>query len=89
MRKILRCKQPWNGANPREKGWAAQTGNFPSITDVRAINRRLDGKVETKKEYESQSIMTNQEERSVVSHMKNTNRCNQGMSRSEVKDVMI
>ena len=33
--------------------------------------------------------MTNQEERSVVSHKKNMNICNQGMSRREVKDIII
>ena len=79
----------WCTSNGK-RGWAAlQTGNYPLLNDARSINRRLDGKVESKKEYESRSVMTIHEEESVVSYMKNMNRCNQGISRKDATDLII
>ena len=48
---------------PVKCGWVAlQTGNFTFITDARAINRRLVGRVTNKAEYESRRILTDAEE---------------------------
>ena len=76
--------------NNNKRGWSAlQIGNFPLITDARAINRRLDGLVSTNAAYESRSILTNQEEQTLVSYLKNMNRCHQGISRSQCEDIII
>ena len=65
----------WCQSN-NKRGWAAlQTKNFPLITDARAINRRLDGSVTNKAEYESRSILRNHEEETLVAYLKNMNRC--------------
>ena len=79
----------WCNEN-NKRGWAAlRTGKFPLVTDARAINRRLDGLVTTSSEYESRSILTNQEEQTLVTYLKNMNRCNQGVSRSKCEDMII
>ena len=73
-----------------KRGWAAmQTGNFPLINDARAINRRLDGEVQNRAEYESRSVLTIIEEDILVRYLKNMNRCNQGVSRKGCEDVII
>ena len=73
-----------------KRGWAAlKTNDFPLLKDARAINRRLDGLVTNKAEYESRSILTNNEEQTLVGYMKNMNRCNQGVSRSDTTVVIL
>ena len=73
-----------------KRGWAAlKTGLFGTICDARAINRRLDGEVETSREYESRSIQTLHEEQILCSHIKNMNRCHQGLSRSHANEVVL
>ena len=57
--------------------------------DGRAINRRLDGAVENSAEYESRSVLTIQEEDTLVRYLKNMNRCNQGVSRKGCEEVII
>lgn len=59
---------------------ALKTNNFLLITDVRAINHRLDGLVPNEAEYESRSIFTNHEENTLLAYLNDMNRCNQGVS---------
>ena len=58
-----------------KRGWAAiNSGKFPLIKDLRTINKRLDGVIETGKEKQYCSIFTVEEEESIVRHVKNKNR---------------
>ena len=58
-----------------KRGWAAiNTGKFPLVKDLRTINKRLDGVVETGKEKEYCTIFTTEEEESIVCYIKNKNR---------------
>ena len=85
----LEAAVEWCLSNNR-RGWAAlKTNDFPLLKDARAINRRLDGLVTNKAEYESRSILTNNEEQTLVGYMKNMNRCNQGVSRSDTTVVIL
>ena len=55
-----------------KRGWAAcNSGLFPLIKDRRTINKRLDGDVITGKEKEYCTILTDEEEETVVCHAKN------------------
>ena len=58
-----------------KRGWAAvSSGLFPLIKDGRAINRRIDGKVENGNEHGYCSILTKNEEEQLVAYVKNKNR---------------
>lgn len=73
-----------------KRGWAAlKTGQFPLVGDVKTINRRLDGDVTHDEEKSYCSILTNDEEVQVVRHIKNRNRCLQGLNRAEITTLII
>ena len=77
----------WCKENGR-KGYAAiMTGNFPLIKDRGTIDRRLNGKVNCKKEH--LRILAPDEEQSVVEYIKNKNRCHQGISRQHVTKLIL
>lgn len=57
------------------RGYAAlKTLKFPLIKDARTVNKRLDGLITTGHEKYYQSILTEEEEASLVRHIKNKNR---------------
>ena len=64
----------WCRVNNKRVWAAINSGNFPLIKDLRTINKRLDGTIQTGKEKEYCSIFTNDEEESLVRHVKNKNR---------------
>ena len=73
-----------------KRGWAAlKTGLFPLIGDARTINDLLDGKVKNEYEREYCSILTSKEEECLVRHVKNKNRCYQGMNRKEITEAVV
>ena len=73
-----------------KRGWAAlKTGLFTLIKDARSINDRLDGKIQHGAEREYCSVLTSKEEESLVRHVKNKNRCYQGMNRKDITDTVI
>lgn len=62
------------------RGYAAiNSGLFPLIKDRRTINNRLDETVATGNEKHYCRILTIEEETSIVRHIKNSNRCFQGL----------
>ena len=63
---------------------ALSTGLFPLIKDKATINNRLDNKVITGKEKEYCSILTSEEEESLVRFVKNKNQCLQGINKAEL-----
>ena len=65
------------------------TGLFPSIGCPKTINRRLDGQVITNEEKRYCSLLTKEEEESLVWYMKNRSRCLQGMNQKAVEDVVL
>ena len=81
---VKRCQ-----SNDKRGRAALKTNNFPLINDARAINRRLDGLVTNKAEYESRSILTNHEEKSFVAYLKNMSSCSQGLSRPGTGAVIL
>ena len=73
-----------------KRGWAAlRTGKFPLIKYVKTINRRLDGEVVHDEEKSYCSILTKDEELQIVRHIKNRNRCIQGLNRAEITTPII
>ena len=58
---------------------ALKTGLFPLIKDRQTINRRLDGKVQNGDERSYCTILTDAEEKSIVSFAKNKNRYVKGI----------
>ena len=68
---------------------ALRTGRFPLIKDRETINRRLDWKVKNGRERDYCAILSETEERSIVSFIKNKNRCMQGMNKKEVEKLIL
>ena len=68
---------------------ALSTGLFPLIKDKATINRRLDKKVTTGKEKEYCTILTTEEEESLVSFVKNKNRCLQGINKADLTALIL
>lgn len=78
------CKE--NGT----RGWSAvKSGMFPLIKDRRTINKRLDGEIQTGEEKSYCSILTNEEENSIVRFLKNKNRCFQGLNKAKTTAVIL
>ncbi|XP_065640013.1 uncharacterized protein LOC136072675 [Hydra vulgaris] len=78
------CKK-FNG-----RGQAAlKTGLFPLIKDRETINRRLDGKVIKGKERDYCTILTDDEEASIVRFIKNKNRCLQAINKQDITKLII
>ncbi|XP_047135496.1 uncharacterized protein LOC124812660 [Hydra vulgaris] len=78
------CKK-FNG-----RGQAAlKTGLFPLIKDRETINRRLDGKVINGKERDYCTILTDDEEASIVRFIKNKNRCLQATNKQDITKLII
>ncbi|XP_065679117.1 uncharacterized protein LOC136093875 [Hydra vulgaris] len=78
------CKK-FNG-----RGQAAlKTGLFPLIKDRETINRRLDGKVINGKERDYCTILTDDEEASIVRFIKNKNRCLQAINKQDITKIII
>ena len=75
-----------NGA----RGHAAlKTGLFPLIKDRETINKRLDGKIITGQERSYCTILTPAEEESIVSYVKNKNRCMQAVNKKELTKLIL
>ena len=77
----------------RERGvrghTAIKSGQFPMIKHRETINRRLDRKIVTGQEKQYCSILTVEEENSLVSYIKNKNRALQGINRSDVTKLIM
>ena len=72
------------------RGYAAiNSGLFPLIKDRRTINNRLDETVATGNEKHYCRILTIEEETSIVRHIKNSNRCFQGLSKVELTKLIL
>lgn len=72
------------------RGYAAlQTGQFPLIKDRETINKRLDGKIITGEEKSYCTILTSDEERSIVQFVKNKNRCMQAVNKKELEKLIL
>ena len=65
----------WCRVNNARGKAALNTELFPLIKDRETINRRLDGKIKNGEERSYCSIMTTEEEYSLVRFVKNRNRC--------------
>ena len=68
---------------------AISSGLFPTIGCPKTINRRLDGDVKTGEEKRYCSLLTAQEEASLVRYIKNRSRCLQGMNDRQVEEVVL
>ena len=68
---------------------ALKTGQFPLIKDRETINRRLDGKVQNGEERSYCRILTDAEEKSIVSFAKNKNRCMQALNKKELEKLIL
>ena len=68
---------------------AIKSGLFPLIKDRETINRRLDGKVSNGRERQYCSILTEDEEMSIVAYIKNKNRALQGVGRPELTKLIM
>lgn len=74
-----------NGA----RGYAAlKTGQFPLIKDRETINKRLDGKIVNGEERAYCTIITSEEDRSIVQFVKNKNRCMQAVNKELEKLIL-
>ena len=72
------------------RGWATlKSGLFPSIKCPKSINRCLDGIVVAGEEKRYCSILTSDEEESLVRYIKNRSLCLQGMNATQVEDVIL
>ena len=79
----------WCRENNR-RGWAAiNSGLFPLIKDLRTINKRLDGEIRSGEEKNYCSILTNEEEISVVRFLKNKNCCFQGLNKLKTTKMIL
>ena len=78
------CKE--NGCRGQK---ALASGLFPTISCPKTINRRLDGKVVTGEEKRYCSLLTSEEENSLVRYIKNRTRCLQGMNGKQVEEVVL
>ena len=87
--KILEEAVRWCRTN-NKRGWSAiKSGFFPGIKCYRRINKRLDGHIVTGEEKQYCSLLTAAEEEDLVRHLRNRNRCFQGMSKKEVTELII
>ena len=68
---------------------ALASGLFPTIGCPKTINRRLDGKVTTGEEKRYCSILTKEEEESLVRYLANRSRCLDGMNDTQVEEVVL
>ena len=68
---------------------AVKSGLFPLIKDRRTIDKRLDGKSGIGDEKEYCSVVTISEEKAMVRHIKNKNRCLQPINRKEVTRIIV
>ena len=75
---VQRKKCPWSSCS---KDWA-----FPFDQDQETINRRLDGKIINGQERKYCRILTEEEEQTTVSYVKNKNRCLQDLNQSELTE---
>ena len=72
------------------RGYAAlQTGQFPLIKDRETIHKQLDGKIVTREERSYCTILTSDEERSIVQFVKNKNRCMQAVNKKELEKLIL
>lgn len=90
-RNIKKLTKQWNGVEGNKvRGYSAiKCGLFPLIKDRTTIDKRLDGIVVTGKEKSYCSILTVEEEESLVRHVKNKNRCLQGINKSGLTKLML
>jgi hypothetical protein len=73
-----------------KRGYAAlKTGLFPLIKDRETINTRLDGKIITGQERSYCTILTQEEEHSIVEFVKTKNRCMQALKKSDVEKLIL
>lgn len=79
----------WCIENDKRGHSAIKSGLFPLIKDRQTINRRLDGKVKNGSEREYCTILTQEEEESIIAYIKNKNRAMQGIGRPEVKKLVM
>ena len=68
---------------------AIKSGLFPLIKDRQTINSRLDGKIVNGREREYCSILTEDEEQSIVAYVKNKNRALQGVNHFVLTKLII
>ena len=59
------------------------------IEDGEIINHRLDGKIINGQERKYCRILTEEEEQTIVSYMKNKNRCLKGVNQSELTKFIL
>ena len=87
--KQLRNAVKWCKENGKRGYAAVNSGLFPLIKAYQTINKRLDGHITTGKEKQYCSILTTEEEDSLVLHMRNKNRCFQAINTQEVSDLIM
>ena len=79
----------WCKTNDK-RGWSAlKTGGFPLLKDARAINNRLDGKVQNGNERQYCQVLTEMEENSLVRFVVNKNRACQGVGRKDIEKYVL
>ena len=79
----------WCRKNNARGHSAIKSGLFPLIKDQETINRRLDGKIVNGNERQYCSILTEDEELSIVTFIKNKNRAMQGLNRAELTKLIM
>ena len=88
----IRAAIKWCQENNARSYAALNTGLFPLIksrsTIDSTIGSRLDGKFVTGSEKQYCSILTNEEEESIVIFVKNKNHCLQGINKSELTTLI-
>ena len=85
----LNAAVKWCKENNARGHAALKTGLFSLIKSRSTIDNRLDGKIITGCEKQYRSILTNEEEESVVMFVKNKNRCIQGINKKELTNLIL
>ena len=85
----MKAAVPWCVENGKRGHAALKTGQFPLIKNRETINKRLNGKVVTGQERAYCTILTSEEENTIVKFVKNRNRCMQALNKKEVEKLIL
>ena len=85
----IRAAVKWCQENNTRSYAALKTGLFPLIKSRSTIDSRLDGKVVTGSEKQYPSILTNEEEESIVRFLKNKNLYLQEINKRELTTLIL
>ena len=83
----IRAAVKWCLENNARSYAALKTGVFSLIKSRSTIDSRFDGKVVTGSEKQYCSILTNEEEESIVRFVRNKNRCLQRINKERIKHI--